>query len=45
MRRAVVALLAVVVGCVMGFLVESKPATVHGQAKSMSIAAVEIPNH
>src|SRR6202049_1636574 len=40
MRRVALAVIAIGVGCLMGFLLASKPATVLGQGKPVSRAAV-----
>ena len=40
MRRVALAVVAIGVGCLVGFLLASNPATVHGQGNAVSIAAV-----
>src|SRR6266478_5406061 len=40
MRRVVLAVLAIGVGCLIGFMIASNPVTVHGQGSAVSIAAV-----
>lgn len=40
MRRVALAVLAIGVGCLVGLLFASNPATVHGQGNAVSIAAV-----
>src|SRR6202140_5401108 len=40
MRRVALAVLAIGVGCLVGFLFASNPATVHGQGSVVSMAAV-----
>src|SRR6267142_1119739 len=40
MRRVVLAVLTIGVGCLIGFMIASNPVTVHGQGSAVSIAAV-----
>jgi len=40
MRRVALAVVAIGVGCLVGFLLATNPATVHGQGNAASIAAV-----